>query len=565
MPRPIRRVLWLVMVFGLHWPSSSHATALKNNTVLKMTTSQALQATPEQKAEFITLWEESESSIQPEGLSLAALGGSGLPSEAVLVQGLVRFITKRAQAEAVLHAQGRLVKKIEASKYRCLLPNFRSSLTSLANEAPQLGLPSVAKAFAADVADLDRTLTASTCIAEIFPDSLATHADWFRVGLTLYSGIRKSVTPTAVLSEFADPANLPRGSEKAREWLAALGVLARELKKHPGILAGSQSTPEDLDALITAVLLYLQSPPYSSSLLLEIEANRDRLIAATRYLMDIEKLIREAPADVRTDPQRASALMVAVLGHVNAVVLHVLGPPTSLQVRYIQLIENALAIHQAIVAKEWTSAAERVLSTVRLLAAEAKSDAAFVRGVLFGAALASSKTSDDVVAVLESSTLPAGSYRAKRVDGDDRAPGTVGFNAYLGAGYGNEVPLSRPFFGGEAGDTWGLFAPIGIEFSMCHKKGQSLSLLLSVLDVGNLAQAFYSKSSSLETADDVRFRDIFTPGVFMTYGLGATTPFSVGLGYQSASRLRVDEVTQNRRNTKRLTTFLALDIPLIRL
>ena len=165
---------------------------------------------------------------------------------------------------------------------------------------------------------------------------------------------------------------------------------------------------------------------------------------------------------------------------------------------------------------------------------------------MFAATLADAETSDEMVAVLEASALPAGGYRVKRADA------AIGITAYGGgAGYYEEVE-------GDGTAAGGLAFPIGVEFSFPFGDGKSsMSFFLSAIDVGNLVSLRES-----EGAPDVRLEQVFAPGVGVQFGLGSS-PWSAGALLQTVPNLRTDD-GGSHRDAVRLGIFAGIEMPLFR-
>lgn len=223
----------------------------------------------------------------------------------------------------------------------------------------------------------------------------------------------------------------------------------------------------------------------------------------------------------------------------------------------------------------------------------------------FIVSIVDARSSEDIARVIESASLPPGSFGIKR-----KSKFSVDLNAYVGLLGGREKP-----FGTSAANvdkTWktnfGFTAPIGITFSwgisrgnylteeknklklkkqreghsfdkqidrrkfillgekMEYSKskfmrGTSLSVMISVLDLG--APVLYKISNEGDPLpEDVSFKQIFSPGLFVLYGL-RNTPMTLYGGAQITPSLRKFDDNQPPVNVQRFNIGVLVDIPLV--
>ena len=197
----------------------------------------------------------------------------------------------------------------------------------------------------------------------------------------------------------------------------------------------------------------------------------------------------------------------------------------------------------------------------------------------FMAAITQAKSSDEVEAAIEAIALPTGSARIKRETNMN-----VSLNAYFGPSFGGEyLPALKT-------DMWAssmsFTAPIGIAFSwgnICNGKrknppvidtrkngtlkgGKSISLFLSVVDIGAIT-SYRFKDDSSSVSSKITLENIISPGLFCYYGFGKV-PISLGIGAQLGPQLR--EISATNINVGedyylKIGASLVVDLPIINL
>jgi hypothetical protein len=187
----------------------------------------------------------------------------------------------------------------------------------------------------------------------------------------------------------------------------------------------------------------------------------------------------------------------------------------------------------------------------------------------FMASIVQAENSEDVQTIIESTAMPAGSFRVKRESNMN-----VSVNGFLG------------FFGGyefienaenNFPNNFALSAPIGISITKgaCSKlvlnkknkdKGLAHGLFVSIIDIGALASFRFADDSS-EVASKVELKHILAPGIFYSLHF-RNSPLTLTLGGQMGPLLR--EVTASDFKTEdnfyyRVGFSLVVDIPLFNL
>lgn len=176
------------------------------------------------------------------------------------------------------------------------------------------------------------------------------------------------------------------------------------------------------------------------------------------------------------------------------------------------------------------------------VALESKDYARFRRYVLSVAVLSDAESADQVKVALQEMTLPPVSFGLKRQPDES----TVMITSYLGIGAGSE---QRDAGGRE--DVYGLYAPIGLEYSYGLSNKSSISVMLAPFDFAHpLNLELYDKEESVEWNDVVR------PSVAISYGV-KDYPFTIGLAVSRGRPL----ASESEDETQYLL-FVAFDMPL---
>jgi len=148
--------------------------------------------------------------------------------------------------------------------------------------------------------------------------------------------------------------------------------------------------------------------------------------------------------------------------------------------------------------------------------------------------VSAAKSAEDIKKLMAKYALPVASYRLKRASNY-----TVMVNAYAGMGYN--------YFDRTNESRFAVSTPIGFEVS--HKMGrtQSLSLLLSLFDIGNIVGSRLWNPAS-QDEQNVKLERVVSPGLYLTYGPFKKLPLSIYTGYAF--------------NPNRFNVSLSFDLPL---
>lgn len=175
----------------------------------------------------------------------------------------------------------------------------------------------------------------------------------------------------------------------------------------------------------------------------------------------------------------------------------------------------------------------------------------------FMASVVQAQNSDDVKNAIEAVVLPAGSYRIKRENQFN-----ISLNAYVGFFGGYESLYGNQPFLNFNMNSYGITAPIGINFSKGF--GGSISGFVSIIDLGAIT-SFRFGDDSTKKIPTVQLKNIFSPGIFFSYGVPAL-PLSFNFGIQIGPNLRTVNSSQNSYNSDiywRTSFSICVDIPLL--
>jgi hypothetical protein len=183
-----------------------------------------------------------------------------------------------------------------------------------------------------------------------------------------------------------------------------------------------------------------------------------------------------------------------------------------------------------------------------------------VKYLSFASNVASASSSNEIEAAIEAVALPAGSASIKK-----NTCFNVSINAYLGGFAGKEYLPDNNMK--NWANTLGVSAPVGLAFSKGLDKCGSLSLFVSVIDVGAFA-SYRLKDTSATELPKVTLQNIFAPGVGIVYGI-PKWPISIGYMHQWGPALREITSTAAKINSSDLNRrwffFIAVDIPIANL
>ena len=185
------------------------------------------------------------------------------------------------------------------------------------------------------------------------------------------------------------------------------------------------------------------------------------------------------------------------------------------------------------------------------------------RVLTLGATVAGARTGDEVEAAFRASAMPAGGFRAKR----NSESGLFSVSAYPGVAIGfDRVFTSEPDGLDDPADCLeglnvlgrgdcfaGVSLPVGLDVSfrilprwVPDYVRNRFAFFVPALDLGTLLSYRLSGSTGgqgenetvVTTAPNVSLRQVFAPGLFVTYLPFSNTPLALGVGVQIAPALR---------------------------
>ncbi|MHA4742000.1 hypothetical protein [Dyadobacter sp. MSC1_007] len=171
--------------------------------------------------------------------------------------------------------------------------------------------------------------------------------------------------------------------------------------------------------------------------------------------------------------------------------------------------------------------------------------------------VANAQSSDEVKKALEASVLPVGSSAIKR-----NSLFNMAVNAYVGGYWGKTINKDSPV------KTFGLYAPIGVSFSLGIKRFGGFSITPQIIDLGALVNYYLVNGDNTALPDEfkVRASNIFAPGGQIAYNI-PKTPLCLTYGVQfipslySKGQIASNSIIQVS-NDWRWHLSLVVDIPL---
>jgi hypothetical protein len=156
----------------------------------------------------------------------------------------------------------------------------------------------------------------------------------------------------------------------------------------------------------------------------------------------------------------------------------------------------------------------------------------------FAATLAEAKDSDEVAKLIEAFAAPVGSWRDKR-----NSNWNIALDSYVG---GSVLREGKPF----KSDSTAYFAvstPVGISISKSLGCWGSITFLGSIIDIGPLTAFRFVNNE--EQISKVYLKEIYSPGIFGSWGIGKKIIFNVNGGWQKFTSLKSVGQDQNTIET----------------
>ncbi|MBK7872671.1 MAG: hypothetical protein IPJ74_19340 [Saprospiraceae bacterium] len=243
---------------------------------------------------------------------------------------------------------------------------------------------------------------------------------------------------------------------------------------------------------------------------------------------------------------------------------------------YLPVAKELLQVPLAVETKEYSAAFLKTLKVIETLHRNNplyQRPQGFVRYFTLTADVVATDSPDRIKKVLEEVILPVGSFRVKRYSSS-----SVYISALVGVSAGAEW-LDNPAVENKWAAQVSPFVPIGIDFNWGSRKllknstyttrGTSNGVFLSVLDFGAVVsyrfQMDNNKGELTSTnLPSIKLEQLLSPGLFYTHGF-RNSPIVWGFGAQLTPRLRdiidAKDITIDRANAFRFSTFIAVDLP----
>jgi hypothetical protein len=536
----------------------------------------------------------------PSGASVegaVAVAASGLSWEAAFLQGTTDFLVERAQAELATVLVARLGKSLcgtgkdaaEWPESRSLLPQACQLLESYQDDPASLFGPLVASAIRADLEMLP---------VRLLPDQEAYLVD------TLWNighRARQGQPPLQLLAGLATDTGLKKACDalppekKLQSIPCALPLTGAILGQLPLVsdepayqlfLQEQAVRQKVIDALASSVReqLSLQGKPYTEEewkklkselqpkLLLFIGQARvlhERVTAVERQVafnVSTNKDIfsyRTAPFSTVGGPdliQRARLVLLGTLDVLRSgldIFQHTSGAP-------LTGMEHALSMAETItdvMVGSYDEGIRKVLSTLaQCKASECVLPPALKKYLPLMVSLSEARNSGDFKLALEAAAAPIGSWALKRQRPLFTLTGLLGVQGAWE--FGGAVP---------SGAGVGPMGVLGLEVTTPLGKGVDMGLMLSGLDLGQLAYPrVYNSSSDTEVREPPKLSiiQVLSPGAYLRFGL-PDVPFTVGFGISRAPRLRCQISStgecdsQNAEAVTRFGLFTAVDVTVL--
>jgi hypothetical protein len=233
-------------------------------------------------------------------------------------------------------------------------------------------------------------------------------------------------------------------------------------------------------------------------------------------------------------------------------------------------VKKIVELQQSILSKDYRKS---ILHFTKILDSSIL-DSKTVRFLSFAATMAEVKSSEEVVAAIESFASPIGSFRTKRIEERPRAYSTI--NAYVGYAAGREWLIDKTVANSRlAAGYHGYYTPVGFEFgtALKNKVVSSFGLFISPIDLGTMTSYRMGQNSwdslTVNNQEKINFRSVLAPSAALVFGISKTKPITFALGYQFSPEQRVLSNTVLNTNANvnvhRLFATLTLDLTLLRL
>ncbi len=174
--------------------------------------------------------------------------------------------------------------------------------------------------------------------------------------------------------------------------------------------------------------------------------------------------------------------------------------------------------------------------------------------------LALAEDAEDVEHAIEAFALPSGSFSIKR-----EGVFNVSVNSYPGLllAYDNPLGVKAPADTLNPAFSTGFTAPVGLSIAKGTRKGRSMGVFIPLIDVGAVTRFRFDDETS--KLPELKFGNMFSPGVFFHWGCFRKNPLSLNVGVQYGPEIRKLNDQEKSWESIRIGAGLVLDIPLFNL
>jgi hypothetical protein len=259
-------------------------------------------------------------------------------------------------------------------------------------------------------------------------------------------------------------------------------------------------------------------PQFLEGTSLNVEQITAQLIS---LIASMERLAEAARTTDLLQSRRSADALFNVLDE-SAMLARALAPQDSVLTSTLKLWRTAQIITSALAASDYMLALAQLPSLTRDLSVKLPSEALALAGL--AAALSEARTDEQVQSAFAAAASPPGGWRRKREGVQYRR---LTLTAYPGA-YGGYEPRSKS-------GLVGAYLPVGVEWQFGAKRGHSLSLLASVLNLGPVLSTRLGPSE----VEAPTLREVFAPGAHASWGIPGI-PLSVTLGLEWVPEVRFE-------------------------
>jgi len=577
--------------------ASTAASALSRLQALERELEATLAAAPDttnKSLDNYTVGRDQSSELQEE----LARSKSDKPAsvESLIIEGVLKFVQRRARDEAIRYVASRLDKELCGSSKGtiAMLPSTCGLLTSVAQAADSVApLALLRQTVRADLRNLpqrlaehaaaDPTTTKLACGLELgaaIGVTILRSRDTSEVASSLLSTLESlracrqlnsDAKAYALLVERVQLATSllldarREGSSTAQLRMDARHLITDRAPKPSGDLAAYERLFARVNVRITQVAAPEARARYTKefqAIMMEVASSGASALAA--YEQARVQLVRPVVelCDRLAPPlaELAGLLTANGVSNENAEPAMLTGAAVRLVGEWLAIVsadDDIDAISRAALAAaqfkrgEFAGALAALLGS-GLVPARREPYRTLVSLAEFLAGLSDATTSEEIASLVEAAAPPSGSWQRKR------RGATVGLSTQFGIAGG--VGWTRGTSRGGAEAEIAAYIPVGLDLAIPARPG-TIGLMLQVVDLGTVTSARLGASADDGERTRLSLASLFAPGGAIYVGVGAT-PFvlSTSVSYVPTLRELPDESTAAG---VRLLFALTIDVPLL--